>query len=235
MASNLNSEFNYRYQVIGSTPWEKIKTLQGFLVGRKRAAVLEEVADLKYQAKLEELKHLKTVPALPHIILNLQAEIIELESHLDDQKHAFELNRKEIQILEKYMAELYAEVEPTRLRHDDGTPYTDDEMFEANANYEFTVTVGRELQSEIIALGRPSPAKLLNAMSNPQTMESLKLIGLVPQGTELLEQRHIVQAIADQSATTMLSAPQAVEAPVEQVQAEVAVEKTTKRKKKTKE
>jgi len=42
MASNLNSEFNYRYQVIGSTPWEKIKTLQGFLVGRKRAAVLEE-------------------------------------------------------------------------------------------------------------------------------------------------------------------------------------------------
>ena len=197
MASNLNSEFNYRYQVIGSTPWEKIKTLQGFLVGRKRAAVLEEVADLKYQAKLEELKHLKTVPALPHILLNLQAEIIELESHLDDQKHAFELNRKEIKILEKLMAELYAEVEPTRLKHPDGTPYTDDEMFEANANYEFTVTVGRELQSEIIALGRPSPAKLLNAMSNPQTMESLKLVGLVPQGTELLEQQHIVAAIAN--------------------------------------
>jgi hypothetical protein len=226
MASNLNSEFNYRYQVIGSTPWEKIKTLQGFYVGRKRAAVLEECAELKYQAKLEELKHLKTVPALPHIILNLQAELIEHESHLEDQRHAFELNRKEIKILEKYMAELYAEVEPTRLRHDDGTPYTDDEMFEVNANYEFTVTVGRELQSEIIALGRPSPAKLLNAMSNPQTMESLKLIGLVPQGTELLEQKHIVTAIANQSATTMLAAPQ-TEATVEQ-----PVEKPAKRKKK---
>ena len=210
MASNLNSEFNYRYQVIGSTPWEKIKTLQGFLVGRKRAAVLEEVADLKYQAKLEELKHLKTVPALPHILLNLQAEIIELESHLDDQAHAFELNRKEIKILEKLMSELYAEVEPTRLTHPDGTPYTDDEMFEANANYEFTVTVGRELQSEIIALGRPSPAKLLNAMSNPQTMESLMLVGLVPQGTELLEQRHVVAALANASTT----APEAIEAPV---------------------
>ena len=71
MASNLNSEFNYRYQVIGSTPWEKLKTLQGFLVGRRRAAVLEQVADLKYQAKLEELKHLKTVPALPHILHKL--------------------------------------------------------------------------------------------------------------------------------------------------------------------
>jgi len=200
MASNLNSEFNYRYQVIGSTPWEKIKTLQGFLVGRKRAAVLEEVAALKYQAKLEELKHLKTVPALPHIMLNLQAEIIELESHLDDQKHAFELNRKEIKILEKLLAELYAEVETTRLQHPDGTMYTDDEMFEANANYEFTVTIGREIQAEIIAMGRPSPAKLLNAMSNPQTLQSLMMVGLVPQGTELLEQKHIMTAIANQSA-----------------------------------
>jgi hypothetical protein len=38
MASKFNSEFNYRYQVIGDTPWEKIKTLQGFLEGRIRAA-----------------------------------------------------------------------------------------------------------------------------------------------------------------------------------------------------
>ena len=29
MASKLNTEFNYRYQVIGDTPWEKIKTLYG--------------------------------------------------------------------------------------------------------------------------------------------------------------------------------------------------------------
>jgi hypothetical protein len=198
MASNLNSEFNYRYQVIGNTPWEKIKTLQGFLVGRKRAAVLEEVADLKHQAKLEELKHLKEVPALPHIILNLQAELIEAESFLEDQKHAFELNRKEIQILEKLLAELYMEVEPTRLKHEDGTPYTDDEMFEANANYEFTVNVGRELQSEIIANGRPSPAKLLNAMSNPQTLEALKLIGLVPKETMLLAPKDVLQLTGQQ-------------------------------------
>lgn len=181
MASNLNSEFNYRYQVIGSTPWEKLKTLKGFLVGRKRAAVLEKCAELKYKAKLEEYKHLKTVPALPHVLLNLEAEIIEIESHLDDQKHAFELNRKEIEILEKLIAELYEICEPTRI-----PGYTDDEMFEANANYEFTVTVGRELQAEIIANGRPSPAKLLNAMSNPQTIKMLKSVGLVPEGTTLL-------------------------------------------------
>jgi hypothetical protein len=85
------------------------------------------------------------------------------------------------------------EVEPTRLKHEDGTPYTDDEMFEANANYEFTVNVGRELQSEIIANGRPSPAKLLNAMSNPQTLEALKLVGLVPKEAMLLAPKDVLQ------------------------------------------
>ena len=182
MASNLNSEFNYRYQVIGSTPWEKLKTLKGFLVGRKRAAALERVSELKYKAKLEEYRHLLTVPALPHVLLNLEAEIIETESFLEDQKHAFELNRAEIKILEKLIAELYEICEPTRIHG-----FTDDQMFEANANLEFTVTVGRELQSEIIAYGRPSSAKLLNAMSNPQTLQMLISVGLVPQGTTLLE------------------------------------------------
>jgi hypothetical protein len=182
MASNLNSEFNYKYQVIGSTPWEKLKTLKGFLVGRKRAAVLEKCADLKYKAKLKEYKHLLTVPALEHVLLNLEAEILELESHLEDQKHAFELNRQEIKILENLIAELYEICEPTRIEG-----YTDDQMFEANANLEFTVTVGRELQSEIIANGRPSPAKLLNAMSNPKTLQMLTSVGLIPTNTVLLE------------------------------------------------
>ena len=123
--------------------------------------------------------------------MNLQAELIEAESFLDDQKHAFELNRKEIKILEKLIAELYLEVEPTRLTHEDGTPYTDDEMFEANANYEFTVTIGREIQAEMLVNGRPSPAKLLNAMSNPQTLEMLKSVGFVPQEAVLLTTKDV--------------------------------------------
>jgi len=186
MAARLNTEFNYRHQVIGNTPWEKLKTLQNFLVGRKRAAALEEVAELKYQAKLQELRHLTEINALPHVILNLKAEIKETESILEDQENCFKLNQAEIKVLEKLIAELYAELEPTRLKHDNGEPYTDDEMFEANANYEFTVNVMREIQSEMIAHGRPSPAKLLNAMSNPQSLAALKSIGVVPQDTFLL-------------------------------------------------
>jgi hypothetical protein len=112
---------------------------------------------------------------------------LELESFTPAQTQSFELNRQEIKILEKLLAELFEIAEPTRLRHDDGTPYTDEEMFEANAANEFTVMIGKEIQAEIIANGRPSPAKLKNAMSNPHTFHALQQIGLIPPEAILLE------------------------------------------------
>ena len=181
MASKLNTEFNYRYQVIGDTPWEKIKTLKGFLEGRIRAAALEEVGNLKDQAKVAKLKHLEENGGLQHEILELKAEILEAESHQPAAKEAFELNQKEIKILEKLLEELYVIAEPTRI-----PGYSDEDMYEANAANEFTVNIGRELQAEMIANGRPSPAKLRNAMSNPYTWNALKEVGLVPKETKIL-------------------------------------------------
>ena len=181
MASKFNSEFNYRYQVIGQTPWEKIKTLQGFLEGRVRAAALEEVGDLKNQAKIAKLKRLESEGGLEEDILTLKAEIMEAESHLPVSKEAFELNRKEIEILNKLLEELYVIAEPTRI-----PGYSDEEMWEANQANEFTVNIAKEIQAEMIANGRPSAAKIGNAMSNPHTWNALKSIGLVPQETKIL-------------------------------------------------
>jgi len=183
MASKLNTEFNYRYQVIGNTAWEKIKTLQGFLEGRVTAAALEEVSNLKNQAKVSKLKHLQNGGnGLEHEILELKAEILEAKSHEAATKEAFELNHKEIEILNKLLKELYVIAEPTRI-----PGYSDEEMYEANAANEFTVNIGREIQAEMIANGRPSPAKLKNAMSNPHTWNALKQIGLIPKKTKILE------------------------------------------------
>ena len=183
MASKLNTEFNYRYQVIGNTPWERIKTLKGFLEGRVRAAVLEEVGALKDQAKVAKLKYLQNGgQGLEHEILTLRAEILEGESHQPAAKEAFELTKKEIEILKKLLKELYAIAEPTRIKG-----YSDEEMYEANAANEFTVNIGREIQAEMIANGRPSAAKLRNAMSNPHTWNALKGVGLIPKDTKILE------------------------------------------------
>ena len=181
MASKFNSEFNYRYQVIGHTPWEKIKTLQGFLEGRVRAAKLEEVGKIKFKAKIAKLKHLQET-GLEHEILEHEAEILETKSFYETEKDGFNLNRDEIKILNKLLDELYVIANPTRIEG-----YTDEEMFEANAANEFTVNIGKEIQAEMIANGRPSAAKIGNAMSNPYTWNALKNIGLIPKDTKILE------------------------------------------------
>ena len=178
----MNSEFNYRTQVEGETIWEKIKTLNGFLEGRLRAVALEEVGAKKYQAKVEKLKWLKETTNLEHEVLELEADLIELESTLDTVKEAYELNRGEVALLHRLLKEAHELAEPTRIEG-----YSDEQMFEANALNEFTVWVAREIQAEIIATGRPSPAKLRNAMSSPKTFEALKTIGLIPEDAFLIE------------------------------------------------
>jgi len=182
MASKLNTEFNYRYQVIGDTAWEKIKTLKGFLEGRMRAVVLEQVAELQYQSKLAKLKRLENEAGLQEDILELKAEIMETESQQETAHEAFRLNEAEIKIINKLLKELYVIAEPTRIKG-----YTDEEMFEANAANEFTVNIGREIQAEMIANGRPSAAKIRNAMSNPHTWNALKSVGLIPKEPKILE------------------------------------------------
>jgi len=182
MASKLNTEFNYRYQVIGDTAWEKIKTLKGFLEGRMRAVVLEQVAELQYQSKLAKLKRLENEAGLQEDILALKAEIMETESQQETAHEAFRLNEAEIEIINKLLKELYVIAEPTRIKG-----YTDEEMFEANAANEFTVNIGREIQAEMIANGRPSAAKIRNAMSNPHTWNALKSVGLIPKEPKILE------------------------------------------------
>lgn len=180
MPSKLNSEFNYRTQVIGETVWEKIKTLQGFLEGRQRAARLQEVGEIAYQAKLAKLAHFESVGAPQYQCLELLAEIKEYES-AGDMSYAYELNRQEIEILQRLLAECYVIAEPTRI-----AGHTDEQMFEANAANEFTAVMSKEIYAEIIANGRPSPAKIRNAMRYPQTWTALKQLGLIPDGHELL-------------------------------------------------
>lgn len=175
MPSKLNSEFNYRYQVLGNTPWEKIKILKGFLEGRVRAVALEEVSHLKHEAKVAELEYLKATGAPRHEQLRMQAELVEAISHMVVIDEAYALNRQEIKNLNELLAECYEIAEPTRI-----PGYSDEQMFEANAANEFTVSTLREMQSEIVAMGQPLAATVLHVMSNPHTLRKAIQSGLIP-------------------------------------------------------
>lgn len=182
MAEKLNSEFNYRYLTEGHTVWAKIKNLKSFLEGRERALFLEKAHNFRREAKLAEIDHLQSVGAAKHVILTAQAELAEMDSMEPAAREGFELTRKEIEILKRILAELYERAEPTRVMG-----YSDEEMFELNAANEFTVMIGKEIAAEIIANGRPSPAKLGNAMSNPYTFAALQKAGLIPPEANMIE------------------------------------------------
>jgi hypothetical protein len=183
MPSKSHTEFEYRYIVQGETIWEKIKILKGFLDGRHRAAALEEVSDLKYQAQVSKLAWLKSTNAPEHEQLELQATILEVESFQREQSELWVLNREEITLLERLLEEAYSIANFTRI-----AGYTDEQMFEANAANEFTMMMARTIQSEIIAQGHPLPATLKNAMCNPHSFNALKAAGLLPSETVMLSE-----------------------------------------------
>ena len=182
MPAKFNTEFNYRFQVIGETPWEKIKTLKGFLEGRERAADLEEISNIRYEAMKAKLEYLEANNGLKHEILELKADILETESSRKIHDEMFDINKQEIEILQKLLKELYEIVEPTRI-----PGYTDEQMFEVNAANEFTAMIGKDIYTEILSTGHASPAKIRNAMSNPMTWNALVKIGLLPTNAKFLE------------------------------------------------
>jgi len=182
MAVKLNSEFNYRYQTLGLTPWEKLKQLKSFLEGRKASLKQYEIVALRRKGMVSEIEYLKKQNAPDHIIIKKEVDLLEAQVHDEIEADAHEKNVLEVELLERLIAEVYEIVEPTRI-----PGYTDEQMFELNAANEFTHMIGREIYAEIVAVGRPSPAKVRNAMSNPYTLSALKKCGLLPNNMQYIE------------------------------------------------
>ena len=186
MSQRLNTKFNYQYLTEGETLWAKIKNLKGFLEGRKRAEALEGINAKRHQSKKLKVEWLREQNR-EWEALELEADIEEAESTMESAKEAYTLNKKEIITLEKLLFELYAQAEPTRLKHADGKPYDDDDMFEANAEKEYIVWLAKEIQADIIATGRPSQAHARHALASPNTLKALQGAGLILEAPEILQ------------------------------------------------
>jgi hypothetical protein len=186
MSQRLNTEFNYRYITEGESLWAKIRNLKGFLEGRKRAEALEAINAKRHQSKKLKFEWLRKQNR-EWEALELEADIEEAESTIESAKEAYALNKKEIITLEKLLSELYGQAEPTRLKHADGKPYDDDDMFEANAEKEYIVWLAKEIQADIIATGRPSQAHARHALASPNTLKALQGAGLILEAPEILQ------------------------------------------------
>ena len=165
---------------MGETIWAKIQYLLGFLEAKKRGVALEAVHAKKNEAKSAKLAYLQEHWPL-HEALELEAEIMEIESTKLDIEHAYKLNIEELAMLNRLLKEAYELAEPSRIPW-----YSDEDMFEANACLEFTTVLAREIQSDILSMGRPSSAHIKNAMSNPTTWKALMTAWLIPEWVQII-------------------------------------------------
>ena len=165
---------------MGETIWAKIQYLLGFLEAKKRGVALEAVHTKKKEAKVAKLAYLQEHWPL-HEALELEAEMMEIESTRLDTEHAYRLNIEELAMLNRLLEEAYELAEPTRIAW-----YSDEDMFEANACLEFTTVLAREIQSDILSMGRPSSAHFKNAMSNPVTWQALMTAWLIPEWVKII-------------------------------------------------
>ena len=116
-----------------------------------------------------------------HVILNLRAEILELDSWRREQDILYREVQNEIRCIEQLLKEYYALVDPFR-----PGGYTDEMMYELNAANEYTVMIARDIQSEIIAHGKPTAASVRHALNNPTTFYALQKMGLMPIDAKIL-------------------------------------------------
>jgi hypothetical protein len=164
--ARLNSTFNYKYQVEGETIWGRLNILDGFIEGRKRALALREKNKLETEALGEELEDSKTnKPSWEY--KRLLAKKVEWDSVQEQLNKDFELAEIELKELKELYKNLELQAESTRLTHTDGTPYTNYEMYEANAEFEFVAGLTKEVQAQILVSGRPSVATVRNLLRCP--------------------------------------------------------------------
>ena len=175
MVSKVNTIFNYKYIVDGETIWYRIKTLQGFLNGRKQAFEMQKVSEKNFEALKAKYEYLKSKPETPlYELLEIEAKIMENEIMQPDYLDCLEKNKEEIKNLEKLLEEAYAIAEPQRIEG-----YSDEQMLEATAPAEFMAKLKQEMASQILITGTISSQLIQRAMKYPGAIKELQEIGLL--------------------------------------------------------
>ena len=87
--ARLNTKFNYLTQIEGNTVWERIKTLQGFIEGRKRAMALKEVNKLESEAMEAQLEDARANKPIWEV-KRLEAKKVEWDSVQEQLKKDWE-------------------------------------------------------------------------------------------------------------------------------------------------
>ena len=159
-----NHNSAYVYSVDGSTLWERLRVIRGFLSDRKKALAL---AELSMEEMVEEIASLKGFEKR-----KLELELPEMEENILYAKDEVEF----LVAMEKDLAE---KAEATRIEGK-----SDREMYEINHFYEHEVKLANRAKAEILSENRIRPETILELSRCPKALHQVENSGLL-QNAEL--------------------------------------------------
>jgi hypothetical protein len=162
--AQMNHNSAYVYSVDGSTLWERLRVIRGFLSDRKKALALAELSMEELVEKIARSEGFKKQ--------KLKLELPDMVSNIEDA-------RNEVEFLVAMEKDLSGKAEATRIEGK-----SDREMYEINHFYEHEVRLANRAKAEILSENRIRPETILELSRCPKALHQVENSGLL-QNAEL--------------------------------------------------
>ena len=180
--SKLTSEFQYKYEIeCGETAWNKVIVYKTILSELKYQSDIAGENVKFIQDKIAGLTYGKTMTNETRGKATIDIELSKAAIDLANAQEEFDILKKNVQACRNVMQEFKAIADANKI-----AGQTDEQMYAQNALNEYAQSLAKDLQAEIIALGKPTVATIKKAMINPVIWSAMKAAGLIPSDAQMI-------------------------------------------------
>lgn len=180
--SKLTSEFQYKYEIeSGETAWNKVIVYKTILSELKYQSDIAGENVKFIQDKIAGLTYGKTMTNETRGKATIDIELSKAAIDLANAQEEFDILKKNVQACRNVMQEFKAIADANKI-----AGQTDEQMYAQNALNEYAQSLAKDLQAEIIALGKPTVATIKKAMIKPVIWSAMKAAGLIPSDAQMI-------------------------------------------------
>lgn len=180
--SKLTSEFQYKYEIAsGETAWNKVIVYKTLLSELKYQSDIAGENVKFIQDKIAGLTYGKTMNSETRGKATADVELSKAAIDLANAKEEFDILKKNVIACRNVMQEFKAIADANKI-----VGKTDDEMYAQNAMNEYAQVLAKDLQAEIISLGKPTVETIKRAMINSTVWAAMKAAGLIPSDAAMI-------------------------------------------------
>jgi hypothetical protein len=180
--SKLTSEFQYKYEIeSGETAWNKVIVYKTLLSELKYQSDVAGENVKFIQDKIEGLKYGKTMTSETRGKASIDIDLSKAAIDLANAQEEWAILKKNVTSCRNVMQEFKDIADANKI-----VGKTDDEMYAQNALNEYAQVLAKDLQAEIISLGKPRVETIKRAMINATVWAAMKAAGLIQSDAAMI-------------------------------------------------